>query len=81
MNYPDRHHPCFFLEDALVKLGADAKVVRDNTTLGCWGLTINGKTGWPQVEIGVGARADACPIASLRPRRYQRKRDATGSGS
>lgn len=43
MNYPDRHHPCFFLEDALIALGATAKVVRDETTLGCWGLHVNGK--------------------------------------
>lgn len=43
MNYPDRHHPCYFLEDALTKLGATASVIRDETTLGCWGLLINGK--------------------------------------
>lgn len=41
--YPDRHHPCFFLEDALNKLGATAQVVRDDRTLGCWGLIVNGK--------------------------------------
>jgi hypothetical protein len=44
MNYPDRHHPCYFLEDALTKLGADARVIRDgDATLGCWGLLVNGK--------------------------------------
>jgi len=43
LNYPDLHHPCYFLEDALTKLGADARVVRDETTLGCWGLLVNGK--------------------------------------
>lgn len=43
MNYPDRHHPCYFLEDALTKLGADAQVVRNEQTLGCWGLLVNGK--------------------------------------
>lgn len=43
MNYPDRHHPCYFLEDALNKLGASAHVIRDDTTLGCWGLLVNGK--------------------------------------
>lgn len=42
-NYPDRHHPCFFLEDALTALGTQAKVVRDETTLGCWGLLVAGK--------------------------------------
>lgn len=41
--YPDRHHPCYFLEDALTALGADARVIRDDTTLGCWGLLVNGK--------------------------------------
>lgn len=41
--YPDRHHPCFFLEDALRALGADAVVVRDERTLGCWGLIVNGR--------------------------------------
>lgn len=44
MNYPDRHHPCYFLEDALTKLGADAHVIRDgDMTLGCWGLLVNNK--------------------------------------
>jgi glycosyltransferase involved in cell wall biosynthesis len=41
--YPERHHPCFFLEDALNKLGASAKVVRDDSTFNCWGLVVNGK--------------------------------------
>ena len=41
-SYPDRHHPCYFLEDALRALGADAVVVRDGRTLGCWGLLVNG---------------------------------------
>lgn len=38
MNYPDRHHPVFFLQDALTALGINAVFVRDETTLGCWGL-------------------------------------------
>lgn len=42
-DYPSRHHPCFFLEDSLKELGADAQVVRDERTLGCWGLIVNGK--------------------------------------
>ena len=42
-SYPDRHHPCFFLEDALTALGAQAQVVRNEQTLGCWGLMVNGK--------------------------------------
>lgn len=42
-HYPDRHHPCFMLEDALRALGADALVVRDATTCGCWGLHVNGR--------------------------------------
>lgn len=41
--YPDRHHPCYFLEDELHALGADAVVVRNEQTLGCWGLIVNGK--------------------------------------
>lgn len=43
-SYPDRHHPCYFLEDALTALGVEAQVVRDERTLGCWGLIVNGKT-------------------------------------
>jgi len=42
-SYPNRHHPCYFLEDALTVLGADARVIRDETTLGCWGLLVNDK--------------------------------------
>lgn len=42
--YPDRHHPVFFLQDALQALGADAVFNgRDDRTLGCWGLIVNGK--------------------------------------
>jgi hypothetical protein len=41
--YPDRHHPCFFLEDALRALGADAQVIRNDETLNCWGLKVDGK--------------------------------------
>lgn len=41
--YPDLHHPCFFLVDALQALGADAEFARDERTLGCWGMSVNGK--------------------------------------
>lgn len=44
MFYPDRHHPVFFLVDALNALGAKAEFVKDDRTLGCWGATVNGKT-------------------------------------
>ncbi len=44
MNYPDRHHPVFFVQDALVAQGADAVFNgRDERTEGCWGLIVNGK--------------------------------------
>lgn len=36
--YPDRHHPVFFLQDALNALGIRADFARDARTLGCWGL-------------------------------------------
>lgn len=42
--YPDRHHPVFFLQDALTALGAEAVFNgRDARTEGCWGLLVNGK--------------------------------------
>jgi hypothetical protein len=43
MHYPDRHHPVFFLQDALLAKGADAVFARDAQTEGCWGLIVNGK--------------------------------------
>lgn len=43
MNYPDRHHPCYFLADALTALGATAEVIRSAETLNCWGLRVNSK--------------------------------------
>lgn len=44
MNYPPEHHPVFFLRDALRELGATADFNgRDERTLGCWGLIVNGK--------------------------------------
>ena len=44
MYYPDRHHPIFFLQDALTELGADAVYTnRDERTEGCYGLLVNGK--------------------------------------
>lgn len=42
-SYPDRHHPVYFLMDALEALGADVTFHRDSETQGCWGLSVNGK--------------------------------------
>lgn len=40
--YPDRHHPVFFLEDALRDLGVRVEFTsRDERTEGCWGLIVN----------------------------------------
>jgi len=36
--YPDRHHPVFFLQDALNTLGIRAEFAKDERTLGCWGI-------------------------------------------
>jgi len=36
--YPDRHHPCFFLVDALNAIGIRADFAKDERTLGCWGM-------------------------------------------
>lgn len=42
MYYPDRHHPIFFLQDALKKLGVEAEYnKRDGRTEGCWGLIVH----------------------------------------
>jgi glycosyltransferase involved in cell wall biosynthesis len=41
--YPNRHHPVYFLEDALRELGADVHFHRNEKTRGCWGLEVNGK--------------------------------------
>lgn len=42
--YPERHHPIFFLQDALCKLGVEAIYTnRDERTEGCYGLMVNGK--------------------------------------
>lgn len=41
--YPDRWHPVFFLENALIELGATVLFARDERTLGCWGLIVNGR--------------------------------------
>lgn len=43
MNYPDRHHPVYFLIDALTAAGANAEFARDERTLGCWGAVVNGE--------------------------------------
>lgn len=42
--YPDRHHPVFFLVDALNALGAKAEFARDERTEGAWGMIVNGRT-------------------------------------
>jgi hypothetical protein len=37
-HYPDRHHPVYFLLDALAALGVTAEFAKDDRTLGCWGM-------------------------------------------
>jgi glycosyltransferase involved in cell wall biosynthesis len=37
-HYPDRHHPVFFLLDALAAIGVKADFAKDDRTLGCWGM-------------------------------------------
>lgn len=37
-HYPDRHHPVFFLIDALAAIGVRADFAKDERTLGCWGM-------------------------------------------
>ncbi len=37
-NYPDRHHPIFFLQDSLKVIGIRADFAKDERTLGCWGM-------------------------------------------
>lgn len=41
--YPDRHHPIFFLEDALKSEGVFVSFHRDEQSKGMWGLDINGR--------------------------------------
>lgn len=42
--YPDRHHPVFFLENALRAEGADVSFAgRGPQTDNCWGLVVNGR--------------------------------------
>lgn len=36
--YPDKHHPVFFLINALNAIGIRADFTRDERTLGCWGM-------------------------------------------
>lgn len=43
MNYPEFHHPVYFLIQSLHDLGAKAEFVRDEHTLGCWGAMVNGR--------------------------------------
>jgi hypothetical protein len=38
MMYPDRHHPVFFLLDALNVIGIKAEFAKDERTQGCWGM-------------------------------------------
>jgi hypothetical protein len=42
-HYPPEHHPVFFLINALKELGANAQFVKDERSLGCWGILVNGK--------------------------------------
>lgn len=41
-SYPERHHPVFFLVDALTALGAQVEFARDERTDGLWGFILNG---------------------------------------
>ncbi len=57
-HYPDNHHPCYFLADSLCALGVDAQVVRNDETLNCWGLKVDGKVmvwlidnRWPHERV------------------------------
>lgn len=43
LSYPDRHHPCYFLEDALIAQGVNARFIRNADSLNCWGLDIDGR--------------------------------------
>lgn len=36
--YPDKHHPVYFLQDALAAIGIQADFAKDARTFGCWGL-------------------------------------------
>lgn len=44
VDYPPRHHPVFFLQDALADLAVPTTFARDERTEGCWGLVFpNGR--------------------------------------
>lgn len=38
MNYPDRHHPVFMLQDALKDIDINAQFAKDERTFDCWGM-------------------------------------------
>jgi hypothetical protein len=38
VNYPDHHHPVYFLISALQAIGIRADFARDDRTAGCWGM-------------------------------------------
>lgn len=40
--YPDKHHPVFFLQDALAAIGIQSEFAKDARTLDCWGLVFPG---------------------------------------
>ncbi len=41
--YPDRHHPIYFLQDALEAEGVASAFHRDDQSRGLWGLKVNGQ--------------------------------------
>ena len=41
--YPDRHHPIYFLQDALESEGVNSEFHRDELSRGLWGLEVNGR--------------------------------------
>ena len=41
--YPDRHHPIYFLQDALEAEGSPTTFHRDDESRGLWGLEVNGR--------------------------------------
>lgn len=41
--YPDRHHPVYFVLDALIALGASAEFAKDERTENTWGMVVNGR--------------------------------------
>jgi glycosyltransferase involved in cell wall biosynthesis len=43
LSYPDKHHPVYFLQAELEKLGATVQFHRNSKTHNCWGLEVNGR--------------------------------------